>query len=379
MAALLNSLLSNTDQVVKLINECREKAIRLLPPDVNASDKDFTVVERQIRFGLGAVKNVGEAAIEVIIASRERQGPFHSLYDFCERLDTQRVNRRVIEQLIKCGAFDTLHPQRAQVLAGLDQALERAQLVQKDRQSGQINMFTVLRSRKKGASLQLPEVPPWDVRQTLQNEKESIGFYISGHPLDSYAQQLSTLCALDSQQVMEKREGSEVVLCGVVTVIKELTTKKGERMAFLNLEDKEGLLEVVAFPEAYLQAKALLESDEPRVVVGTVQHDDKGSKVLADRILPLEMALTQTVECVEIHLNSTGLDQEGLLRLRHVLVRHPGDCRVTLHLQVDGDGEAVIAVNPKLQVNPTGSLFDDLERHFGEGSVVPVRKGCTVP
>jgi DNA polymerase-3 subunit alpha len=377
MAALLNSFLSNTDQVVKLINECREKNLELLPPDVNASDKDFTVVSGKIRFGLGAVKNVGEAAIEGIIRSREEQGPFQSFYDFVERVDTQKVNRRVLEQLIKCGAFDALHLRRAQVLTALDTALERAQAAQRDRLSGQINMFIALRAKKKKVHEHpLPDVPDWDGRQTLQYEKESLGFYISGHPLDSYAEQLALLCTTDTQRVVDKRDGSEVILCGVLSVIKEVTTKKGERMAFLNLEDKEGMVEVVVFPEVFAQARDLLAGDEPRVAMGNVQHDEKGSKIIASRILTLEDAQVQTVEMVHIRLDAERLDPDAMGRLRHLMVSHPGECRAQLHLLVGGEAEAVIALSPKLTISPSRTFFQEMEQFFGHGSAAPAYKSC---
>lgn len=376
MAALLNSVLSNTDQVVKLMNECHDKGIEVLPPDVNLSDRDFTVVEGKIRFGLAAVKNVGESAIESILRSRNNEGAFRSIYDFCERVDTQRVNRRVIEQLIKCGAFDSIHDSRASTFAALDTALERAQVVQRDRQSGQLNMFELLRNRKRAASPPLPDVPAWDSRTTLQYEKESIGFYVSGHPLDHYADQLATLCSADSQRVRERPEGTQAILCGLITVTKELTTKRGERMAFLTLEDKLGTLEVVAFPEVFSQSRELLEQDEPKVVIGTVQHDEKGSKVIAERILTLEDAQVEAVESVRIHLKAEQLNRDTIERLRHLLISHAGECETFLHVDVEREAEAVIALNAKLRVNPTASFFLEMGRHFGEGTAEPVLRMC---
>ncbi|SHG12820.1 DNA polymerase-3 subunit alpha [Desulfacinum infernum DSM 9756] len=378
MAALLNSFLSSTDQVVKLINECREKGIQVLPPDVNVSERDFTVVEGKIRFGLGAVKNVGEAAIEGILAVRTKDGPFRSIFDFCDRVDTSRVNRRVLEQLIKCGAFDSIHPDRARTLAALDEALEKAQARQRDRQSGQINMFDLLRAKSKAkrAEPKLPDVPSWDTRTALQFEKEALGFYISGHPLDHYRDQIAKLCTADTQKVRERKDGTKAILCGLISVTKELTTKKGERMAFLSLEDKEGTLEVVAFPEVFSRARELLQGDDPLVVLGTIQHDEKGSKVLADHILSLDDAQTQTVEAVHIHLSADRLDRDALERLRHLLVTHPGQCDAVLHIDVEGQAEAVIALNPKLQVNPTTSFLEDMTQHFGEDCVDLAMKVC---
>lgn len=376
MAALLNSFLSNSDQVVKLINQCHEKEIEILPPDVNASSKDFTVVEGKIRFGLGAVKNVGEAAIEVILNSRNEQGHFQSIFDFCRRMDTQKVNRRVIEQLIKCGAFDSVHANRARVLAALDEAMEKAQIVQRDRQSGQMNMFDILRAQKKIPSSSLPDVPPWDSRTTLQFEKEALGFYISGHPLDFYAGQLATLCTADTQRIKEKAEGTEVVLCGMLSIIKEITTKKGDRMAFLSLEDKQGIVEIVAFSNVFTQAGSLFEGDDPRVVIGKVQHDEKGTKIIADRLVTIDDAQVQAVEALRIHLQADQLDRDGLTRLRHLLMSHPGDCKTFLHLNVKGKAEAVIALSPKLTVNPSPAFFQEMDQHFGSSAVEAIHKPC---
>ncbi|ROQ91217.1 DNA polymerase III subunit alpha [Desulfosoma caldarium] len=378
MAALLNSFLSNTDQVVKLINECRDKNIAVLPPDVNVSELDFTVVEGKIRFGLGAVKNVGEGAIEAILAARAKDGPFTSIYNFCERVDSSKVNRRVLEHLIKCGAFDSIHPDRARVLAAMDQALERAQVRQRDRNAGQLSLFDLLRASSDHSPepQSLPEVPSWDSRTVLNYEKETLGFYISGHPLDHYMDILKTLCTADTQKVREKPEGAKVILCGLVSLTKEVTTKKGERMAFLNLEDKEGTLEVVCFPETYLKARFLLHGDDPLAIFGTLQHDEKGSKVLADEILTLEEAQSRSVDAVLIKLPAHVLDRNTLETLRHLLVAHAGNCQTMLHVDVDGQATAVIALNSKLHVTPSQGFVEAMTARFGTDCLELVRKAC---
>ncbi len=380
MAALLNSVLSNSDAVVKLINECRDKDIKILPPDVNASDKDFTVVEGKIRFGMCAVKNVGESAIDIILTSRGDQGPFLSVFDFCERVDASKVNRRVLEQLVKCGAFDSLHESRARVFVALDGAVERAQVMQKDRQAGQMNMFAMMRAKKKTPGPEvLPEAPEWDSRVTLQFEKDTMGFYISGHPLDFYAAQLLKICTADTQSVAEKKDGSEVMLCGMLSITKELITKKGDRMGFLLLEDREGMVEVVAFPEVFAQAKPLLESaDEPRVVLGTVQQDEKGSKLIANRIITLDDAQVQTVSSINIRLRADRLERDDLGRLRHLILTHPGECKTVLHLSIKDNAEAVIALSPKLLVHPSQAFFEEIEQNFGPGCVDAVYKACHI-
>jgi DNA polymerase-3 subunit alpha len=362
--------------VVKFINECNEKKIQVLPPDVNESSLSFTVADGKIRFGLGAVKNVGESAIEIIMQARKDQGPFVSLIDFCQRVDTQKVNRRVLEHLIKSGTFDSIHQNRASVMAALDEALEKGQAMQRDRQSGQMNMFDLLRSRSKPSTGSLPDVPGWDSITTLRFEKESLGFYISGHPLDSYADQISSLCISSSQSIKKKRDGTEVVLCGVIGLVKELITKKGDKMAFLSLEDRDGLVEVVAFAECWSVAKPLLDSDVPLVVIGKVHHDEKGSKVLANRLITIEEAKIKTVESVRIRLAAESLDRDRLVRLRHVLMNHPGETRTFLYISVENKGEAVISLSGKLHVSPTKGFFQEMGLHFGSESTEVIHKIC---
>jgi DNA polymerase-3 subunit alpha len=326
-----------------------------------------------IRFGLGAVKNIGEAAIEVILRGRGEEGPFRSINEFCERMDSQKVNRRVVEQLIRCGAFDSVHPNRAQLMAGLDEVIERASSLQKDRQSGQMNLFEMLRSKKKVKAPPLPEIPDWDSRMRLQFEKESLGFYISGHPLDHYSEQIRSACTDDTQSVKEKREGSDVVLCGLFSIIKEITTKRGDRMAFLNLEDKNGTIEVVAFAEPFTEARGLLGGDEPLALWARVQHDEKSTKLIANRILSMEEASLQAVESVHITLDAAGMDRDAFTRLRHLLISHPGNCRAVLHLIVKDTGEAVLDLG-KLPVNPTQSFFDEMRLYFGPDCAQPLYK-----
>jgi DNA polymerase-3 subunit alpha len=434
MAALMNSFLSSSDQIVKLINQCAQMGLRILPPDVNESGMSFQVVKREtspcphpegekrslgpqpaafdsqpaipdpapgngkaqarrtlrgqrnaqpptlegmIRFGLGAVKNVGEAAVEAILQGRREQGPYTSIYDFCERVDSQKVNRRVVEQLIRCGAFDSVHPNRAQLMAGLDEVLERAAALQRDRQAGQMNLFDMMRSKKKMKAPPLPDIEDWESRMRLQFEKESIGFYISGHPLDFYSEQIRSVCTADTQSVREKREGAEVVLCGLFSIIKEITTKRGDRMAFLNLEDKEGAIEVVAFAEPFTQARALLAGDEPLALWGKVQHDEKSTKLIAGRILSMEEAALQAVDSVHISLDATKMDRDAFGRLRHLLMSHPGDCRAVLHLTVQDEGEALLDLG-KLPINPTRAFFEDMRLYFGPDCAEPVYKNSEV-
>ncbi len=211
----------------------------------------------------------------------------------------------------------------------------------------------------------------WDTPIRLQFEKESLGFYISGHPLDFYSEQIRSVCTADTQSVKEKREGAEVVLCGLFSITKEITTKRGDRMAFLNLEDRQGTIEVVAFAEPFTQARGLIAGDEPLALWAKVQHDEKSTKLIANRILSMEEAGLRAVDSVRITLDALRMDRDAFGRLRHLLMTHPGECRAVLHLAVKDKGEAVLDLS-KLPVNPTHSFFEDMRLYFGPDCAEPV-------
>ncbi|MCG6916902.1 MAG: DNA polymerase III subunit alpha [Deltaproteobacteria bacterium] len=365
MAALLNSFLSNSDSLVKLINECREKGLKILPPDVNLSYWEFTVVGKTIRFGLGAVKNVGSAAVDSIIEARLDGGDFASLYEFCERVDLQRVNRRVVESLIKCGAFDSLHPVRSQAMASLEDSLEMAQTIQKDRLSGQISMFGTFAGQQRGSEPPLPNIPEWNQQQKLAIEKEALGFYFSGHPLDSYEKEIKSFAIVDTVSLAEKAEGIQVMLCGLKADLKEITTKKGDRMAFLTLEDRQGTVEVVIFADIYKDSRHLVEMEEPLLIVGTLQQEEKGAKVIAQRIVTLLEAKEHFTQAVQVKLAVDKVTKENLEDLRAILERHKGDCKTFIHLCSDEKCETVIRLADKLRVKPHRNMIEEVNRYFG--------------
>ncbi|MGD9207453.1 MAG: DNA polymerase III subunit alpha, partial [Syntrophobacterales bacterium] len=365
MAALLNSFLSNSDNLVKLLHECREKELEILPPDVNLSYWDFTVVGDSIRFGLGAVKNVGSAAVESIIEARADGGPFSSLYEFSERVDLQRVNRRVVESLIKCGAFDSLHPVRSQAMAALEEAMEMAQTIQKDRLSGQISMFGTFAGQQRNSEPPLPNIPEWNHRQKLAMEKEALGFYFSGHPLDVYEKEMQAFTIADIASIADKSDGIQIILCGLNADLKEITTKKGDRMAFLTLEDRKGTVEVVIFSDIYQSSRHLLEVDDPLLIMGTVQQEEKGAKIIAQRILTLLEAKEHMTQAIHIKLPAQTVTKENLADLKAILGRHKGDCKAYVHLCTDEHCEAVIRLGDRIRVKPDRSLIEEVNRYFG--------------
>src|SRR5262247_1778035 len=292
MAALLTSEMGDTDKIVKYIDECRAMDLKVQPPDVNVSAVQFSVAGDTIRFGLAAIKNVGEAAMESILATRKQDGPFQSLEDFCARVDLRLVNRRVVESLIKAGAFDSLGLPRAHLMAQVDGALERGQRHQRERAEGQASFFDLppaVAARPSADATAL--VPEWDSDQRLEFEKEVLGFYISGHPLARYATMVESLGMTSTSEIAAKSAGARVLLFGQMAALKETATKSGSRMAFVTLEDMVGTVEVTVFPEPFKAAAEHLRGRQPVLVRGRIDDADKGRVVLADDIRPLDAAL----------------------------------------------------------------------------------------
>jgi DNA polymerase-3 subunit alpha len=374
MAALLNSFLGNSDSLVKLMNESREMGLEILPPDVNLSEWDFTVVGDSIRFGLGAVKNVGQAAVESVSEARADAGPFASLYEFCERVDLQRVNRRVVESLIKCGAFDSLHSVRSSTMGALDQAMDMAQTIQKDRLSGQVSMFGTFAGQHRGSEPSMPNIPEWNQRQKLVMEKEALGFYISGHPMDAYVKEMRSFAIVDSDSLAEKEDGIQIMLCGINAGLKEITTKRGERMAFLTLEDRHGAVEVVIFADVYQSSGQLLDGEDPLLIAGTIQKEETGAKIIAQQLLNLLDAKEHLTQEIHVKLPLEKLNKDTLEDLKAILERYKGGCKAYVHLCTDSQCETVIRLGDKLRVKPDRRMIEEVNRYFG-GEVVTALVG----
>ena len=269
MAALLTGVMSNTAKIALYIADCRRQGIEILPPDVNESETNFTVVgAKRIRFGLAAVKNVGKGAIETIIGTRMKEGRFTGLADFCRKVDLRTCNRKVIESLIKCGAFDSLGGARSQYLNYLEQALQAGQSAQKEKMDGQISMFSYLGEDTFSEEQEdgLPPLPEYSPREKLTFEKELIGLYISGHPLDQYRQILENLKGtIPIGELAEVKDRSRITVVGMISSIKTIYTKKGRPMSFLTVEDYTGEMEIIVFSDLYERYRKSLE--EERVIL----------------------------------------------------------------------------------------------------------------
>ncbi len=366
MAALLTSEVQNADKVIRYINEAREMGINILSPDVNESYRDFRVVGERIRFGLAAVKNVGDNAIEAIIATRQEWGRFTSLFDFCQRVNLKVVNRRMVESLIKCGAFDAFGETRAQMIGCLDEYLDAAQRRQRDHEDGQISMFdaveeTLQLSPHRGGA----GTPEWEQSQLLASEKEVLGFYITGHPLARFARQLRLYTTANTQTLAEFRDGEKVSLGGMILKSRLQMTRKGDRMAFVTLEDVQGQVEAIVFPEVYKEFGEALETDQPVLVRGVVDWGDDSAKIIVDRIVSLVEAPTLLSPKVHVNLYTPGLTRETLAQLKSIVETAPGASTVYLHLLFPDEQEVVVLPEGRFQVSPSEDLIHQIEALFG--------------
>jgi DNA polymerase III alpha subunit len=377
MAALLTSEMGDSDKIVKYIEECRAMGLTVSPPDVNVSAAQFSVADDVIRFGLAAIKNVGEAAMESILGTRAADGAFTTLDDFCARVDLRLVNRRVIESLVKAGAFDSLRLPRAHLLAQADAALEYGQRVQRDRQEGQASFFDALLPPAAPARREPTEViAEWPDEQRLAYEKEVLGFYVSGHPLAQYASVIEGLGVTTSADLATRSHGARVTLLGHVAALKETATKSGNRMAFVTLEDMAGTVEVTVFPEPFKAAAPYLRAREPLVVRGRIDDGDKGRVILADDVRLLEQALgsaprpraagSEAGAC-RIRVVANGEPEPKLAALRRICEAHPGGVPVFVHVVLAG--QEVVVRSRGCSVDATSDLTREIEAFLGPGTL----------
>ena len=373
MAALMTSDMGNQDKIVGYFTECRDLGIKVLAPDVNESQKNFAVVDGAIRFGLAAIKNVGEGAVDSVLAIRAETGRFTSFFDFCRRVDLHKVNKRMLEGLIKAGAFDSFGARRSQLMAMLDQAIEDGAAAQREREMGQTSIFGEAMNGGGSAHAHvepsLPNVPEWDQAQRLKYERELTGFYITAHPLARYESTIQALATATTAGITELSDGKEVRLCGIIATVKTMLTKKGDRMAYVMLEDLQGTVEVIVFPDLFKTVGDLVAPERLIRVTGTIDRGDKGTKIRGAKIEPLAEVQTQTIKRIHIRLSAQPEVKDQLLRLLDVLKRHPGSTTVSLTFQTDGTLEADTAPLPHLSVSASEHFVADVEEVLGKGTL----------
>ncbi|MBI3246208.1 MAG: DNA polymerase III subunit alpha [Deltaproteobacteria bacterium] len=367
LASLMSIEMGDINKTYKNIAECRLQNIPVLPPDVNESDENFTVSGESIRFGLGAVRGVGSKAIEVMQTARQ-DGAFPDLNDFCSRVRGSQVNKRVMESLIKCGALDSFKASRAQLMAGLEEAVKWAERhANGGAKAAQLGLFGVGSGLGQDGRPLLPTVAEWEDIDKLRHERETLGFFITGHPLDKYATRLFGVVSLTTESLKNRQHQEKVKLAGVIHSLKLKNNKKGDRYATFTFEDKEGVVEVIVWPEAYRKHDATIHADLPVCLSGTLDVDEERYQIIADEVTPLESVATDEVRQVHIQVPSDVTTKEDLVALRDVLVQHQGNCQAFLHLMRPDYSETVIALPQDLHVAPSRAMVVAIERLFGSG------------
>jgi DNA polymerase-3 subunit alpha len=401
-ASLLTIESQNTDKLALYLGECRDRDIPVLPPDINESQLRFTVEpEKGVRFGLTAIKNVGEGAIESLLGVRATQGRIRSLPALCEELDLRLVNKRVFESLIKAGAFDALATGtqyeslpstalRPRLVAAVDAACEYGARTQRDREQGQGGLFGEVEKGdvavQNAGGMTLPDAKPWTESEQLSFEKETLGLYWSGHPVDRYAAALKEFGAktvgdlAEAQPVADaeswgpggrKPIEADTAIGGIVAACRQLKTRKGDRMAVFTLEDHVGGVEIVVFPEAYQRAASLIETGTLVLVRGKLEKDDETVRILASEIAPLDSVRERIAREVAIHLKKPA-DRGTLETLGAIFSRHRGDRKISFEVET---GEAPnrlrvkVDVSSQIRVRPSPALISDIEQVVGAGAV----------
>ena len=372
MAALLTSEKDNRDKIIKHIAGCKEMGINVLPPDINQSLRDFSVSGDHIRFGLAAVKNVGVGAIDAIIEARNRLDKFHSFDHFCQHVDLRKVNKRVFESLIKCGAFDSMGHKRRQLMASYEEIIELAQRLRRERSSGQASIFDNFDQRNNTEMDQryetsIPSIPEWDHKELLAYEKETLGFYVTGHPLSRFAGQLSTVTDADTVSILEKNDKEEVTFCGVVNNIREVTTKKKDIMAYVTIEDLKGSITVIFFADIYKKAYPLLHGEEPVLIKGSVDVSEEGIKIIASDTNALATAIDQPFRAVHFTFDTRQLSTDSLEAFKRLLGKHSGKADGFIHL-LDDQSKTVIYLGKGGKLEPSSRLKKEADRILGAGS-----------
>jgi DNA polymerase III subunit alpha len=369
MAALLSNELANTDKIQLFISECKRMGIDVQAPDVNESGVRFTVRDGKIRFGLAAIKNVGEVAVQNVIQVRDASGRFASFEDFCTRVDLRIVNRRVLECLAKCGAFDSLGEPRGQVYAGVEYQMNRVAAIMEDKVSGQGALFEVetVNVQQKAAGRRPPV--EWSESEVLAFEKELLGFYVTGHPLTEYAEILTRYEMASSGKLAHLQEGQATRIGGIISKVLPKTTKQGKPMAIVTLEDLDGAVEVLVFPESYARFGQSLKADSAIFLCGTINLREDKPKIVADQIIPLGDVPKKFTKAVHIRISAGTTEDSTLTRVQEVLRLHKGEVPVMFCFMYP-DGKLVfLEAHEHFSVAPTQQFVRDVEGILGEESV----------
>ncbi|MBD3178395.1 MAG: DNA polymerase III subunit alpha, partial [Candidatus Latescibacteria bacterium] len=336
MAAAMTNDMSNTDRLMFLLEECHSLGIVVRPPDVNSSLVEFGLSGGEITYGLAAIKNLGIPAAGEIVRAR-MDGPFVDLYDLCERVNLRSINRRAMESLIKSGATDSLPGTRSQKIASLDDVVSQAQKRQNERERGQ-TIFIFDDNRSSASTCNLKDVPPWDEDKKLREEKESLGFYFSGHPLDRYKNVLGSIVNTGSADLSGRKKGRKVVIAGLINGVRVIQDRRGNSMAFVSMEDFYGSFEAIVFASCYSKTREELVEENAVVIRGKVSSKDRGeTKIIADNIYSVDRALAALARRVVLTLRSNSFDEKSLASLKDVMARFPGRRELVFNWRENGN------------------------------------------
>lgn len=363
-AAVLSNEITNTDKVSRYVSEMKAFGIKLLPPEVNSSHEGFTPVGDSIRFGLAAIKGLGSSAVQMIVQARDGGDNFRSVFDFAERVDQRAVNKRVLESLIKSGAFDSLYSNRASLMTVVDKAIEYGSKAQRDRNSGQAGLFIASDNSIDGLldEPKLPNIKPWSRKELLAFEKEALGFYVSGHPLEDYADSLRSLTKVDSVNIAEFEHGSKVAMGGVIVDVAIKTTKKGDRFALFRLEDRFGSVKIVCWPEQYNRYKSLVEADLAVLVRGRLElSDEGGATIVTQELQQLESARATALKAVIIKIREDSVDETRLKSLSDFISANPGNISVFFDLMTTEGVLVRLQPNQFLRLNVPHDLTERIQ------------------
>ncbi|HKQ49004.1 MAG TPA: DNA polymerase III subunit alpha [Phycisphaerae bacterium] len=386
MAALLTYEMGDTDKVVEYIEECRRLDIDVRPPDINTSDSDFTTVERDgqrfLRFGLAAIKGVGEKAVQAIVAAREA-GPFESLFDFCERIDSADVNRGVLDALIKAGAFDSTGAMRKALIAVLDRAMQLGAETQRDRLSGQMNMFGSFDAGPAPSRPKVLSTDEWSEAEMLAHEKSVLGFYVTKHPLSNHEQTLRRYATADCASLVDLDDGVDIVIGGMISRMRTMVTKSGRnagsKLGILMVEDLTGSIEAVVYSEELEKHRDLIGPDRLVFLRGRVDRRREEPSLKVSEVIALEDGPSQLAEAVILKVATSGLEPAALANVREVCRSHRGDRNLFLRVNSPGQMTTVVRCGQDLCVRPDAAFVAAIESVLGAGAVDIVGRRRVVP
>ena len=366
-AAILTSEVNDTDKMIQYITECRENGVEILPPDINKSQKSFTVLDNKIRFGLSGIKNVGDAAIDHLLSIRDDLGEFSSFIQFCSAVDTRKVNKKVLESLAKAGCFDGMGLRRSQILNIIQEKMDKLQ--KKDQRNGYQQMDMFGNALSPVETFEIPDLDELSHSEILNGEKEALGFYFSQHPLQSYESIIKQITNYNSLTLKEMDISEDVGIVAIVSGCKEIITKRGDKMAYLTLEDTKGILEAIVFPDLYSKNVLIIKGDKPLFVYGSVEKNEEGpAKIKVKNISLLEDIVNEIRKIVKINIQCDAFKKEDLKKLRDVLIGLNGKASVYLELKMNGEKQ-IIKLN-EIKIDHT--KVDVLFKHFSKGLQVEV-------